>query len=76
MRGRTVGEAGDTRGLYAKSRAGRLPNFTGIDSPYEEPAEPELLIDTASGDPEALADAVIVLLESRGIVARTASKTG
>jgi adenylylsulfate kinase len=39
-------ESRDPKGLYRKARAGELPDFTGIDSPYEEPAQPELEIDT------------------------------
>jgi len=39
-------EARDPKGLYKKARAGELPEFTGIDSPYEEPDNPELVIDT------------------------------
>ena len=39
-------ERRDVKGLYAKARRGELPNFTGIDDPYEPPAHPELVIDT------------------------------
>jgi bifunctional enzyme CysN/CysC len=55
-------EARDVKGLYAKARAGELPNFTGIDSPYEAPEQPELRIDTTSMSPERAAEAVIDLL--------------
>lgn len=41
-------EARDPKGLYRKARMGQLPDFTGIDSPYEEPSQPELLVDTGS----------------------------
>ncbi len=41
-------ERRDPKGLYAKARAGALPNFTGIDSPYEPPESPELRLDTSS----------------------------
>ena len=40
-------EERDVKGLYSKARAGKIPNFTGIDSPYEEPTNPELLINTS-----------------------------
>ena len=40
-------EKRDVKGLYAKARAGIIPDFTGIDSPYEEPFNPEVTIDTA-----------------------------
>jgi len=39
-------ERRDPKGLYRKARAGALPDFTGIDSPYEEPLTPELVLDT------------------------------
>lgn len=42
-----VAEARDVKGLYRRARAGDLPNFTGIDSPYEEPFAPEIRVDTA-----------------------------
>ncbi|KUR60143.1 adenylyl-sulfate kinase [Bacillus safensis] len=41
-----VCEERDPKGLYKKARNGEIPFFTGIDSPYEEPAEPELVLDT------------------------------
>jgi bifunctional enzyme CysN/CysC len=42
-----VAEKRDVKGLYAKARAGKLSNFTGIDSPYEEPTKPDIVIDTS-----------------------------
>jgi bifunctional enzyme CysN/CysC len=63
-----VCELRDPKGLYAKSRAGRLPNFTGIDSPYEPPDNPDLVLDTASTAADDLARRVMALLEARGIV--------
>lgn len=41
-------EARDPKGLYRKARAGMIPEFTGIDAPYESPTAPELLLDTAT----------------------------
>jgi bifunctional enzyme CysN/CysC len=58
-------EARDVKGLYAKARAGELPNFTGIDSPYEPPEHPELWIDTVKMTAEQAAEAVINLIERR-----------
>ncbi len=58
-------ERRDTKGLYAKARAGELANFTGIDSPYEPPEQPELHIDTTRMSPEGAADAVIEALTPR-----------
>jgi bifunctional enzyme CysN/CysC len=55
-------ERRDVKGLYAKARRGQLPNFTGIDSPYEAPSDPELRLDTVHADPQALADQVIARL--------------
>ena len=55
-------EKRDVKGLYAKARAGELPNFTGIDSPYEAPENPELWIDTTSMSAEEAANTVIELL--------------
>ena len=52
-------ERRDVKGLYAKARAGELSNFTGIDSPYEPPAEPEIRIDTAAMTPEQAADLIV-----------------
>ncbi len=43
-----VAEARDAKGLYAKARRGELPNFTGLDSPYEAPTQPELHLDHAN----------------------------
>ena len=41
-----VAEARDVKGLYKKARAGELKNFTGIDSPYEEPEHPDIVVNT------------------------------
>jgi bifunctional enzyme CysN/CysC len=52
-------EARDVKGLYKKARAGELKNFTGIDSPYEPPENPEIHIDTSKITPEQAADLII-----------------
>jgi len=52
-------EARDVKGLYKKARAGKLRNFTGIDSPYEAPLDPEIHIDTAAMTPEQAADFIV-----------------
>ena len=57
-----VAEARDRKGLYAKARRGELTNFTGIDSPYEAPENPDLHVLTGNLTPEQAADAVIGLL--------------
>jgi bifunctional enzyme CysN/CysC len=56
----------DPKGLYAKALAGQIKSFTGIDSPYERPANAELTIPTVETGSEAAADAVIKLLRARG----------
>ena len=52
----------DPKGLYAKAKAGAIRNFTGIDSPYEPPLNPELRLDTRQEDAEALAQRILALL--------------
>jgi bifunctional enzyme CysN/CysC len=59
-------EARDPKGLYAKARRGELPNFTGIDSPYEPPESPEIRIDTTAMTPDQAADQIIAELRKRG----------
>ncbi|MFC0306607.1 sulfate adenylyltransferase subunit CysN [Rhizorhabdus histidinilytica] len=55
-------EARDVKGLYAKARSGQLKNFTGIDSPYEAPEDPEIHIDTTAMTAEEAADAIVARL--------------
>jgi bifunctional enzyme CysN/CysC len=57
-------ERRDPKGLYAKARAGEITHFTGIDSPYQRPKNPDLRL-TPDRSPEELAQLVIDLLESR-----------
>ena len=59
-------EQRDPKGLYAKARAGEIPNFTGISDPYESTENPELVIETASSTPEEAANAIIDMLQKRG----------
>ena len=54
-----VAEARDVKGLYKKARAGKLKNFTGIDSPYEPPEDPEIRANTVEMTPEEAADYII-----------------
>jgi len=58
-------EKRDTKGLYAKARAGELRNFTGIDSPYEPPEAPEIHIDTTAMTPEEAAELIVQALLDR-----------
>lgn len=55
-------ERRDVKGLYAKARRGELPNFTGIDSPYEAPEAPDIHLDTMAHSPESLAEMVVTHL--------------
>ena len=64
-----VAEQRDVKGLYKKARRGELKNFTGIDSPYEAPENPELRLTTPQLSLDAAADAVIATLRLRGVIA-------
>ncbi len=55
----SVAEERDVKGLYKKARSGDLKNFTGIDSPYEAPARPEVRIDTTKVTPEEAAQMIV-----------------
>lgn len=59
-------ERRDRKGLYARARAGEIPDFTGISSPYEEPGDADLTLDTAVTTPDAAAADVVGLLRSGG----------
>jgi bifunctional enzyme CysN/CysC len=59
----------DPKGLYAKAQAGAIPNFTGIDSAYEPPEDPEIRLETVKHDPDHLADQLIAELRRRAILA-------
>jgi len=61
-------EKRDPKGLYAKARRGEIKHFTGIDSDYEEPVNPEILLDTDAKTAEECADQIIVYLEQQGFL--------
>jgi len=61
-------EKRDPKGLYKKARAGELKNFTGIDSLYEEPENPDLILYTASSNAEELTDQIINFLQLKKII--------
>ncbi len=61
-----VCEARDRKGVYAKARAGLIKGFTGVDDPYEEPENPEMVIDTRGLSPDLAAHRILVKLESMG----------
>jgi adenylylsulfate kinase len=64
----SVCEQRDPKNLYKKARAGEITGFTGIDAPYEQPAEPELAIDTSTVKPAGCVDAIYDLLNERGLL--------
>jgi bifunctional enzyme CysN/CysC len=59
-------ERRDVKGLYAKARSGQLKNFTGIDSPYDEPTNPEIIVDTKKHSAEECAEQIISYLLEKG----------
>ncbi|WP_439273223.1 sulfate adenylyltransferase subunit CysN [Pseudochrobactrum sp. HB0163] len=61
-------EARDAKGLYAKARAGKIRDFTGLDAPYERPETPELHLQGQAGTEDDLADEVEKYLNQRGII--------
>ncbi len=63
-----IAEQRDPKGLYKKARRGELKNFTGIDSPYEPPENPEILVDTSAMSAEQAAEKVITELRRKGIL--------
>jgi bifunctional enzyme CysN/CysC len=63
-----VAEQRDAKGLYRKARRGELKNFTGIDSPYESPENPEIRLDTTRLSAEEAADLVIARLGAAGVM--------
>lgn len=60
-----VCERQDVKGLYKKARAGQIKSFTGIDSPYEPPIDPDVSLDTAANDVDHCLAELIGILESR-----------
>lgn len=61
-------ERRDVKGLYKRARAGEIKNYTAIDSPYEIPENPELIVDTGEVSLQQSVDQVMQLLIERGIV--------
>jgi len=61
-------EKRDRKGMYAKARAGLLKGFTGVDDPYEDPANPELCIDTTNLTPDEAAQEVMLYISQRGYI--------
>lgn len=63
-----VCEQRDPKGLYKRARSGEIKDFTGIDSPYEEPENPEIIIDTGADDLETSVAHLQLALQERGII--------
>ncbi|MBW2498590.1 MAG: adenylyl-sulfate kinase [Deltaproteobacteria bacterium] len=59
-------EGRDVKGLYKKARAGEIPEFTGISAPYEEPAKPEVVLDTNNQSVDESVAALVAYLEKQG----------
>jgi adenylylsulfate kinase len=66
----SVCEERDTKGHYPRARAGEIKDFTGISASYEEPRDPELILDTATLPVESSVERVCALLTERGIITR------
>jgi adenylylsulfate kinase len=58
----------DVNGLYAKAFAGEIKGFTGVDDPYEEPLDPELVVDTEGQEPDESAAFIVARLEELGLI--------
>ena len=61
-------EARDPKGLYQKARAGQIPEFTGISAPYEEPLQPEIVVQTDRLSVEESVNQILAYLEEKGIL--------
>jgi len=61
-------ESRDRRGLYARARSGRLPNFTGVSDPYEEPRQPEVVVFTHLEDVDDSLAKIVDYLEGQGLI--------
>jgi len=62
-----VCESRDVKGLYAKARTGEIPNFTGIDSPYEAPNRPDLVVEAGKFSIKDCAKKILYYLERKNI---------
>jgi len=61
-------EERDVKGLYRRARAGEIPEFTGISSPYEPPLKPEIVVDTEQDSVEDSVAQLLTSLEERGVI--------
>ena len=63
-----VVEGRDVKGLYKKARAGEIPQFTGISDPYEEPENPEIVVETSKETPEESTNKIISWLKKQNFI--------
>ncbi|MFM8321394.1 MAG: adenylyl-sulfate kinase, partial [Chloroflexota bacterium] len=63
-----VCEQRDVKGMYARARRGQITGFTGVDEPYEEPVNPEIVLDTVSCTPLENALKILQHLEEHGLI--------
>ena len=63
-----VCEERDPKGLYSKARSGAIPEFTGISSPYEEPLDPDLSLNTGELDVDSCLKKIVELLINSGVI--------
>jgi len=63
-----VCEERDPKGLYEMARSGEIDDFTGISAPYEEPRDPEIVVETHMATPEACVDRILAWLHDQGYV--------
>lgn len=70
--GLEICEQRDPKGMYKKARAGLIKGFTGVDAPYEPPAQPELRLDTGCRSVESCVEDVLHCLEQRSIIGKAA----
>ncbi|MCI4324559.1 MAG: adenylyl-sulfate kinase [Thermoplasmata archaeon] len=68
-----VCRARDAKGLYKRAGEGSIKKFTGVDDPFEEPLNPDLVVDTANGAAEAGAEQILAHLRSRGFLRDSAA---
>ena len=61
-------EKTDRRGVYARARRGSIEHFTGVNDPYEQPANPDLVVDTEKGSIRQAVHEIMLLLESEGLL--------
>jgi adenylylsulfate kinase len=64
----SICESRDVKGLYKKARAGEIPEFTGISSPYETPKQPELVVESGNSTIEECVDEIITFLRKKEII--------